>query len=124
MPPESFEALTVKLPPRYVGVGAGPKVVVDAALAMATDCIPTAPAAPALLETTTGCLSTRSSAAASGRPVRSATPPGGNGLTSVMGRFGYCSWARAPVLGRAAITGRTSMIKVERIERRIAQSSL
>ena len=38
-PPELFDALTVKLPPRYVGVGAGPKVVVDAAGAMVTSCV-------------------------------------------------------------------------------------
>jgi hypothetical protein len=30
-PPELFDALTVKFPLRYVGVGAGPNVVVDAA---------------------------------------------------------------------------------------------
>jgi hypothetical protein len=37
-PPESFDALTVKFPPRYVGVGAAPNVVVDAALAIVTVC--------------------------------------------------------------------------------------
>jgi hypothetical protein len=38
-PPESFDALTVKFPPRYVGVGAAPNVVVDAALAIVTSCV-------------------------------------------------------------------------------------
>ena len=31
-PPELFDALTVKFPPRYVGVGAAPNVVAEAAL--------------------------------------------------------------------------------------------
>jgi hypothetical protein len=35
-PPESFDAVTVKLPPKYVGVGAAPNVVVDAAWAIVT----------------------------------------------------------------------------------------
>src|ERR671919_1390696 len=81
---------------------------------MATDWLPTAPAAPALLAMTTGCLTRRSSAAASGRAVRSAMPPGGNGTTMVMGRLGYGSWpaagaaepARARASGRAASTRR------------------
>src|SRR6185436_14915932 len=60
---------------------------------MATDCVPTPPPAPALLVTTTGCLTSRSMAAASGRAVRSAMPPGGNGTTIVIGRVGYGSWA-------------------------------
>src|SRR5262245_64436457 len=55
--------------------------------------MPTAPAAPVLLTTPTGFLSTFSRAAATGRAVRSATPPGGNGATIVMGREGYGSWA-------------------------------
>src|SRR5205809_1405030 len=58
--------------------------------------MPTAPAAPVLLTTPTGFFSTFSSAAATGRAVRSATPPGGNGATSVIGRDGYGSCARAP----------------------------
>src|SRR5882724_1227574 len=62
---------------------------------MATDCMPTAPDAPDLLARMTGCLRTRSIAAASGRPVRSAWPPGGNGLTMVIGRLGYGSCATA-----------------------------
>src|SRR5262245_25618861 len=55
---------------------------------VATYCIPTAPAAPVLLTTPTGVLRIFSSEAATGRAVRSATPPGGNGATSVMGRVG------------------------------------
>ena len=43
----------------------------------------------------TGFLSTFSIAAATGRAVRSATPPGGNGATRVIGREGYGSWATA-----------------------------
>src|SRR5256885_11125967 len=62
---------------------------------MATDCMPAAPAAPDLLVRMTGCLSARSMAAASGRPVRSAWPPGGNGLTIVIGRLGNDSCAMA-----------------------------
>ena len=60
---------------------------------VATNCMPTAPAAPVLFTTPTGFLSTFSIAAATGRAVRSATPPGGNGATSVIGREGYRSWA-------------------------------
>src|SRR5688572_9064459 len=72
---------------------------------MATDCMPTAPAAPGLLVITTGCLSARSSAEASGRPVRSAWPPGGNGLTIVTGRVGKGSCAET---GPATSHGRTT----------------
>src|SRR6266480_3083791 len=50
--------------------------------------MPTAPAAPGLFARMTGCFRMRSSEEASGRPVRSAWPPGGNGLTIVMGRVG------------------------------------
>src|SRR5262245_21730576 len=57
--------------------------------------MPTAPAAPVLFTTPTGFFSTFSSAAATGRAVRSATPPGGNGATSVIGREGYVSWPPA-----------------------------
>src|SRR5512145_385933 len=57
--------------------------------------MPTAPAAPGLLVMTTACLSTFSSAAASGRPLRSAWPPGGKGLTIVIGRVGNGSSAAA-----------------------------
>src|SRR5215475_8358690 len=57
--------------------------------------MPTAPAAPDLLVITTGCLSRRSSEEARGRPVRSAWPPGGNGLTIVIGRAGNGSSAPA-----------------------------
>src|SRR6266850_3405326 len=72
---------------------------------MATDCMPTAPAAPDLLVITTGCLMTFSIDAASGRPVRSAWPPGGNGLTIVIGRLGNISSAPA---GPASNTGRSA----------------
>src|SRR6185436_17804689 len=57
--------------------------------------MPTAPAAPVLFTTPTGFFSTLSIAAATGRAVRSATPPGGNGATRVIGRDGYDSWATA-----------------------------
>src|SRR5205823_887081 len=65
-------------------------------LLAATYCMPTAPAAPVLFTTPTGFLSTFSIAAATGRAVRSATPPGGNGATSVIGRDGYASCASTP----------------------------
>src|SRR5580765_5847731 len=55
--------------------------------------MPTAPAAPVLFTTTTGFFRTFSSAAATGRAVRSATPPGGKGATMVIGRSGYFSCA-------------------------------
>jgi len=57
-------------------------------LAEAANCAPTAPAAPALVSITTGCLMIGSSAAANGRPTTSAAPPGGNGLIKVMARDG------------------------------------
>src|SRR6185295_10554554 len=57
--------------------------------------MPTAPAAPVLFTTPTGFFSAFSIAAATGRAVRSATPPGGNGATTVIGREGYGSWAPA-----------------------------
>src|SRR6266480_559900 len=57
--------------------------------------MPTAPAAPGLFARMTGCFRMRSSEEASGRPVRSAWPPGGNGLTIVMGRVGNGSSALA-----------------------------
>src|SRR2546425_11745317 len=70
--------------------------------------MPTAPAAPVLLTTPTGFRSTFSRAAATGRAVRSATPPGGNGATMVMGREGYGSApaaAAAPAGRRARAAG-------------------
>jgi hypothetical protein len=71
-------------------------------LLVATNCIPTAPAAPVLFTTPTGFFSTFSIAAATGRAVRSATPPGGNGATIVIGRDGYESWAKAVAATLAA----------------------
>src|SRR5882724_2105335 len=65
--------------------------------------MPTAPAAPVLFTTTTGFFRTFSSAAATGRAVRSATPPGGKGATMVTGRSGYFSCAET-------VTARTSKI--------------
>src|SRR5437763_9522542 len=62
--------------------------VYPSGLALAANCAPTAPAAPDLVSTTTGCFSNGSSAAANGRPTTSTAPPGGNGLTSVTGRDG------------------------------------
>ena len=50
--------------------------------------MPTAPPAPVRFTTTTGCLSVFSICAASGRPTMSATPPGGNGTTMVIGSRG------------------------------------
>jgi hypothetical protein len=50
--------------------------------------MPTAPAAPVLFTTPTGFFSVRSKAAATGRAVRSATPPGGKGTTIEIGRDG------------------------------------
>ena len=69
--------------------------VYPSGLLVATYCIPTAPAAPTLLTTPTGFFRTFSMAAATGRAVRSATPPGGNGATIVIGRDGYGSSATA-----------------------------
>src|SRR3990172_10488185 len=57
--------------------------------------MPTAPAAPVLFTTPTGFFSTFSISAATGRAVRSATPPGGNGATTVIGRLGNVSCAPA-----------------------------
>src|SRR5262245_64431159 len=68
--------------------------------------MPTAPAAPVLFTTPTGDLRTFSMAAATGRAVRSATPPGGNGATSVIGRVGNASWAAPP--GARTRTARTA----------------
>jgi hypothetical protein len=56
-----------------------------------------------LLTTTTGCLRRRSKVAASGRPVRSAMPPGGKGLTMEMARVGYGSWAVTPETSVASV---------------------
>jgi hypothetical protein len=53
-------------------------------LAAAATCAPTAPAAPALVSITIGCLTIGSSTAASGRVTTSDAPPGGNGLITVM----------------------------------------
>src|SRR5262245_711617 len=57
--------------------------------------MPTAPPAPVRFTTTIGCLSVFSICEASGRPTMSATPPGGNGTTMVIGLAGYasCAWA-------------------------------
>jgi hypothetical protein len=49
------------------------------------------PAAPVLFTTTTGFLRIFSIDAATGRAVRSATPPGGKGATIVIGRSGNFS---------------------------------
>src|SRR6266540_4930569 len=57
--------------------------------------MPTAPAAPDLFVRTTGCFRIFASAAANGRPERSAWPPGGYGLTIVMVRDGNASCAAA-----------------------------
>ncbi len=50
--------------------------------------MPTAPPAPGRLMSTIGCFSDFSMIEASGRPTISATPPGGNGSTMVMGFVG------------------------------------
>src|SRR2546426_6807346 len=75
--------------------------------------MPTAPAAPVLFTTPTGFYSTFSIAAATGRAVRSATPPGGNGATIVIGRVGYGSWALTSAVGTdqraSAATAHTRM---------------
>ena len=60
---------------------------------MAATCAPTAPAAPALVSTTTGCLKIGSSADAAGRVTMSLAPPGGNALRIVMAREGNASCA-------------------------------
>ena len=63
-----------------------------------------APAAPALVSITTGCLMIGSSTAASGRPTTSTAPPGGNGLMRVIGagRIGVLRDVRGPVASAAA----------------------
>ena len=84
--------------------------------------MPTAPAAPALFETTTGCLSARSSAGGSARAVRSAMPPGGNGTTMVIGRVGYGSWAPAGATSGVAASDATASRMAENA--RIIQASM
>src|SRR5262245_16026639 len=54
----------------------------------------------------------RSSVAASGRLVRSAMPPGGNGLMMVIGRFGNASWA---VAAPTSTTNATTIARTDRI---------
>src|SRR5438093_13280547 len=66
--------------------------------------MPTAPAAPVLFTTPTGFFSTFSIAAATGRAVRSASPPGGNGATMVIGRSGYVSGGKASALSAKSKT--------------------
>src|SRR5262245_27434993 len=73
--------------------------------------MPTAPDAPGLFTITTGCFRAFSSEAASGRPVRSASPPGGNGLMMVTGRFGNVSSAPA-VATTASVTSATTTTSV------------
>ena len=65
--------------------------VYPSGLLTAADCMPTAPAAPGLFTTATGCLRDFSRPAATGRAVRSATPPGGKGTMIWMGLEGYVS---------------------------------
>jgi hypothetical protein len=68
--------------------------------------MPTAPPAPCRFETTTGCFRNFSSAPASGRPVWSATPPGGKGMIIVTARVGYASCADAEDAISATVTAR------------------
>src|SRR5688500_20386726 len=90
--------------------------VYPSGLATATDWAPTAPAAPGLFVTTTACFSVRSSAAASGRAVRSAMPPGGNGTTTVIGRVGYGSSAEArPATTPSKLTAITTRLIAGRV---------
>src|SRR5262245_28028689 len=72
--------------------------------------MPTAPPAPARLLITTGCLRNFSIATAVGRPVWSATPPGGNGTIIVIGRSGNPCAGAPPAAARttsAAIAPRS-----------------
>ena len=55
--------------------------------------MPMPPPAPARFSMTTGTLSTRDIASATGRATISATPPGGKGTTIVIGFDGYASCA-------------------------------
>src|SRR5215470_8273568 len=73
--------------------------------------MPTAPAAPVLFTTTTGFLRIFSIDAATGRAVKSATPPGGNGATIVIGRSGNFSWARAAPSGKEQATTRSARLR-------------
>src|SRR3954452_1658942 len=57
--------------------------------------MPSAPPAPARFSTTTGCLSSRASASATGRATVSATPPGGNGTIIVIVFSGQLDCANA-----------------------------
>src|SRR5689334_11473944 len=69
--------------------------------------MPSAPPAPVRLTITTGCFSDFSIMAASGRPTMSATPPGGNGTTIVIGWAGYpcatASWEKNQAKTRTAL---------------------
>ena len=64
------------------------RIVYPSGFARATYCMPTPPPAPERFSTTTGCFRMRVIASASGRPVMSATPPGGNGTTIAMALAG------------------------------------
>src|SRR5262245_43110528 len=68
--------------------------VYPSGLALAATCAPTWPAAPALVSTTTGCLSSGSIMLASGRVTMSLMPPGGNALMIVIACEGKasCAW--------------------------------
>ncbi len=66
--------------------------------------MPMPPPAPALFSTTIFCFSVFSIATAVGRPVRSATPPGGNGTIIVIGFDGYASCAKPAIAASDAAT--------------------
>src|SRR5215470_4693684 len=71
------------------------------------------PPAPGLFSTTTGTPSARLIASAAGRPMMSATPPGGNGTIIVIGRDGYASCATAgSVYAAVATTTARSRVRV------------
>ena len=55
--------------------------------------MPRAPPAPLRFSTITDCFNSRASASATGRATVSATPPGGNGTTIVIGLSGQLDCA-------------------------------
>src|ERR1700687_1792484 len=75
--------------------------VYPSGFALAATWAPTAPAAPALVSMTTGCLTVASITAASGLVTTSVTPPGGKALMIVMAWEGYASCACSGGMARA-----------------------
>src|SRR5258708_13866352 len=75
--------------------GSAVMIVYPSGSARATKACPIPPPAPPLFSTTTFCPNVSDKWAARGRAAKSATPPGGNGTTSVIVRVGHGSCARS-----------------------------